>query len=197
METKIRWWKERFKGESRGKSQNLWLGEKYGKLSYKSSCVIRTTFAHTAVIPATRATNWHDRKQQTRRAQCVAGHLCANLSSDLWPMPDKSPIEGTFGDLYGSQTCVWDPVWWNPGRWWRMHRSNPLMCVSLCFPITKSICSLRLVAEKQGAESRAALCRAQSSRLTKLQNVTFSFSRATTLCNVIKSYLWMFTFNIW
>lgn len=39
---------------------------------------------------------------------------------------------------------------------------------------------------KQGAENRAALCKPQSSRLTKLQNVTFSFSRATTLCNVIK-----------
>lgn len=47
-----------------------------------------------------------------------------------------------------------------------------------------------------GAENEPALCKPQSSRLTRLQNVTFSFSRATTLCHVIKSYLWMFTFNI-
>lgn len=77
-----------------------------------------------------------------------------------------------------------------------MHISHPLMCVSLSFPITKNICGLSLVEESMGAENRAALCKPQSSRLTKPQNVTFSFSRATTLCNVIKSYLWMFTFNI-
>lgn len=75
MEKKIAWREEGFQGEREGRSHDTWLDVKYGQLSHKSSSVIKTTLAHiTAVISATRETNWHDQKQHTRRAQHVAKH---------------------------------------------------------------------------------------------------------------------------